>query len=86
MVQGLVQEAREELFGKLMMMDSSDGFASIPTDALSIDWDYMVDNLSKSRVGWSFLDDKRSQFAVDRQWWLYKRMYYEQRLREQFTD
>ncbi|KFY65884.1 hypothetical protein V496_02277 [Pseudogymnoascus sp. VKM F-4515 (FW-2607)] len=86
MVQGLVQEAREELFGKLMMMDSSDGFASVPTDAPPIDWDHMVDNPSESRVGWSFLDDERNRFAVDGQWWLYERMYHERRLREQFTD
>ncbi|OBT40745.1 hypothetical protein VE00_09794 [Pseudogymnoascus sp. WSF 3629] len=86
MVQGLVQEAREELFGKLMMMDSSDGFASVPTDEPPIDWDHMVDNPSESRVGWSFLDDERSRFAVDGQWWLYERMYHERRLREQFTD
>jgi hypothetical protein len=86
MVQGLVQEAREELFGKLMMMDSSDGFASVPTDVPPIDWDHMVDNPSESRVGWSFLDDERSRFAVDGQWWLYERLYHERQLREQFTD
>ena len=46
----------------------------------------MVDNPSKSRVGWSFLDDERSRFAMDGQWWLYERMYHERQLREQFTD
>ncbi|KFY68109.1 hypothetical protein V496_01286 [Pseudogymnoascus sp. VKM F-4515 (FW-2607)] len=68
------------------MVQGSDGFASVPTDAPPIDWDHIVDNPSESRVGWSFLDDDRSRFAVDGQWWLYKRMYHEQRLREQFTD
>ena len=47
-VQGLVQEACKELFGKLMIMDSSDGFASVPTNVPPIDWVYMVDNPSKS--------------------------------------
>jgi hypothetical protein len=46
----------------------------------------MVDNPSESRVGWSFLDDERSKFDVDGEWWLYKRMFQEQRLRMQFID
>jgi hypothetical protein len=33
-----------------------------------------------------FLDNKCTKFAVDRQWWLYKRMFKEQKLREQFMD
>ena len=48
MVQGLVQEARKELFKKLMIMDSSNGFASVPTNALPINQNYIVDNLSES--------------------------------------
>ena len=46
----------------------------------------MVDNPSESRVGWSFLDDERNKFDVDGQWWLYERMFKEQRLREKFID
>jgi hypothetical protein len=46
----------------------------------------MVDNLSESRVRWSFLDDKRNKFDVDSEWWLYKQMYKEQRLKKQFID
>jgi hypothetical protein len=32
------------------------------------------------------LDDERNKFDVDGQWWLYERMYKEQRLRKQFID
>jgi hypothetical protein len=30
----------------------------------------MVDNPTESRVGWPFLDDERTKFVVDEQWWL----------------
>ena len=52
----------------------------------AIDWESMVDNLVESRVGWSFLDDECTRFAVDGQWWLYKQIFKEQKLREQFID
>ena len=32
------------------------------------------------------MDDERTKFAVDGQWWLYERVFKEQRLREQFID
>jgi len=46
-------------------------------DKPAIDWESMVDNPSESRVGWSFLDDERTKFAVDGQWWLYERIFKE---------
>ena len=45
--------------------------------APAINWESIVDNPTKSRVGWSFLDDKRSRFAVNGQWWLYERVFKE---------
>src|SRR5271168_4143325 len=51
MVHGLVDEARKELFTKLMMVD---------VQKTAIDWESMVDNPAESRVGWSFLDDERT--------------------------
>ena len=86
MVHGLVGEAREELFEKLMMVkmgaDQEVDMQQVPP----IHWDKMVDQPSETRVGWSFLDDERNQFAACKQWWLYERMYKEQKLREQFID
>ena len=32
------------------------------------------------------MDDERNKFDVDREWWLYERMFQEQRLRKQFID
>ena len=46
----------------------------------------MVDNLTESRVGWSFLDNEQTKFVVDGQWWLYKQMFKEQKLQEKFID
>src|SRR6266536_867970 len=46
----------------------------------------MVDQPSETKVGWSFLDDERNQFAACKQWWLYERMYKEDGLREHFMD
>ena len=75
LVHGLVEEARKELFTELMMVDrNADGQGQ---QAPVIDWESMVDNPSESRVGWSFLDDERTKFAVDGQWWLFERIFKE---------
>ena len=86
MVHGLVSEAREILFKELMMVrmgaDQDVDMQQVPP----IHWDKLVDQPSETRMGWSFLDDERNQFAVDGQWWLYERMYKEPRLKERFID
>jgi len=86
MIHGLVGEAREELFEKLMIVrvgaDQEVDMKQVPP----IHWDRIVDQPSETRVGWSFLDDERNQFAACKQWWLYERMYKEEELREQLMD
>jgi hypothetical protein len=86
MIHGLVGEAQEELFKKLMMVrisvDQEVDIKQVPP----IHWDQMVDQPSETRVGWSFFDDKRNQFAACKQWWLYERIYKEEPLREQFIN
>jgi RecQ family ATP-dependent DNA helicase len=84
MVHGLVGEARDELFGKLLVVDptSAGGEMHIP----AIDWENSVDQPSETKVGWSFLDDERNKFQAHKEWWMFQRMYQEQRLREQFLD
>jgi len=77
MVHGLVEEAKKELFELMIVEDGQKP---------NIDWESMVDNPTESRVGWSFLDDERTKFAVDGQWWLYERIFKEQKLREQFIE
>ena len=86
MVHGLVEEARDVLYSKLMRVDMDVERQVDPQQVPPIYWDGMVDNPSESRVGWSFLDDERNKFDVDGEWWLYKRMFEEQRLRKQFID
>ena len=86
MVHGLVEEARDVLFTKLMKVDMDAERQVDPQQVPPIHWDSMVDNPSESRVGWSFLDDERNKFDVDGQWWLYERMYKEQRLRKEFIE
>jgi hypothetical protein len=86
MVHGLVEEARDVLFTKLMKVDMDAERQVDPQQVPPIHWDSMVDNPSESRVGWSFLDDERNKFNVDGQWWLYERMYKEQRLRKEFIN
>jgi hypothetical protein len=59
----LIEEARKELFIELMIVDRNiDGEGQ---QAPAINWESIVDNLLESQVGWSFLDDKRTKFAVD---------------------
>jgi hypothetical protein len=86
MVHGLVDEARAVLYQELMMVDVSSQGTADATQVPGIDWDTMVDNPSENRVGWSFLDDERSRFKVDGKWWLYQRMFTEQKIRERFMD
>jgi RecQ family ATP-dependent DNA helicase len=86
MVHGLVEEAKEVLFGKLMMVGlNSDGDVN-SSQVPPIEWDKLVDQPSETRVGWSFLEDERNQFAACKQWWLYERMYKEGPLHAQFLD
>ena len=54
----LVEEAKKELFELMIVEDGQKP---------NIDWESMVDNPTESRVGWSFLDDKRTKFVVDGQ-------------------
>ncbi|KAK5279582.1 hypothetical protein LTR40_007588 [Exophiala xenobiotica] len=86
MVHGLVVEAQEELFEKLMMVRMGANREVDMRQVPPIDWDRIVDQPSETRVGWSFLDDERNQFPVCKQWWLYERMYHEEGLRGQFLD
>jgi hypothetical protein len=60
MVYGLVGEAREELFGRLLMVRISADQEVDVKQVPPIDWDKMVDQVSESEVGWSFLDDERN--------------------------
>jgi hypothetical protein len=84
MVHGLVAEAREVLFSKLMMVRMNGEGEIDPQQVPTINWDQLVDQPSESRIGWSFLDDERNQFAVDGKWWLFERIYKEKPLRDQF--
>jgi hypothetical protein len=51
-----------------------------------IDWAGMRDNMSESKVGWSFLDDIRNPWSVDGPWWLFKRVLHEPRLKSRFVS
>jgi superfamily II DNA helicase RecQ len=84
MMHGLVREAREVLFKELMFVDVDSKGHVDATQAPGIDWETMVDNPTENRVGWSFLDDERNRFPVDGKWWLYQRMFTEQRVRQRF--
>ena len=86
MIRGLVGEARDVLYKELIMVDVDSQGQVDATQVPGIDWDTMVDNPSENRVGWSFLDDERSRFEVDGKWWLYQRMFTEQKVRERFID
>ncbi|KFY83127.1 hypothetical protein V500_10159, partial [Pseudogymnoascus sp. VKM F-4518 (FW-2643)] len=86
MMRGLVDEARAVLYKELMMVDVDSQGQVDATQVPGIDWDMMVDNPSENRVGWSFLDDERNRFEVDGKWWLYERMFTEQRVRERFIN
>ncbi|OBT70930.1 hypothetical protein VF21_10099 [Pseudogymnoascus sp. 05NY08] len=79
MVHRLIGEAQDELFGKLMVVTDEGG---VP----SINWDNTVNQLSETKVGWSFLDDERNKFSAHKEWWLFEQLYQEQALREQFLD
>jgi hypothetical protein len=60
MIHGLVGEVRAELFQKLMGVRVSRDGEVDGKQVPSIYWDKMVDQLSETKVGWSFLDDERN--------------------------
>jgi hypothetical protein len=64
MIHGLVGEAQEEMFKKLIMVRVSRDGEVDGKQVPPIYWDKMVDQPSETKVGWSFLDDERNQFAV----------------------
>lgn len=82
MVYRLVAKAREILFRKLLMVRMNEDGEVDTRKVPPINWDQLVDNLAKTRVRWSFLDDKHNQFTVNRKWWLYDRIFKEQTLQE----
>ena len=86
MVHGLIGEARDELFGKLMMVNMTSEGGETRTTVPIIDWENTVDQPSETRVGWSFLDDDRNKFGIYKEWWMFERLYQEQALRERFLD
>jgi hypothetical protein len=86
MVFGLVSEAREVLFRKLIIV-GLDTYRDVnTTQVLVIPWDLLVDQPSETKVGWSFLDDERNRFPACKQWWLYQRIHIEEILRARFFD
>jgi hypothetical protein len=82
MIHGLVGEAREELFEKLIVVRMGIDREVDMKQVLPIHWDRIVDQPSETRVGWLFLDDERNQFIACKQWWLFERIYKEGGLRE----
>lgn len=85
MVHGLVGEAKEELFQKLMMVGLSDE-GEVDSTVPAIQWDTIIDQPSEARVGWSFLDDPRNQWPACKEWWMFQRMYEEPTVRGAFLD
>jgi hypothetical protein len=79
MIHGVVEEARQELMG-LMMVDIDEDGDVDEKQVPPIDWDHLEDDHSEERVGWSFLDDIRNQWKVDGEWWLIRRIYEEEGL------
>ena len=63
------------MFRKLIVVIDKEG---VP----NINWDNTIDQLSETKVGWSFLDNKRNKFGAYKEWWLFERLYQEQVLQE----
>jgi hypothetical protein len=63
----LVEEARDKLFKKLIIVriniKEQGGVPQVPP----IDWENIIDQPSEAKIRWSFLDDERNQFAVYKQ-------------------
>lgn len=83
MIHGLVEEARRDLMELLMLEMNEEGEVEegqLPT----INWSHLEDDFSEEKVGWSFLDDIRNQWAVDGRWWLLDRVCQETKLRKEW--
>jgi hypothetical protein len=79
---GLRETARRRLFGELMFVDESrGGEGGVP--ALEIK--SLVDDMSRTEEGWSFLVDGRNKFIEDGEEWMIRRVCKEERLSKIFV-
>jgi hypothetical protein len=82
MIHGVVEEARRELMGLMMVEVNEEGDVDerlVPP----LDWDHLEDDHSEERVGWSFLDDARNRWEeAEGKWWLLRRICEEEALRQ----
>jgi superfamily II DNA helicase RecQ len=76
MIHGLVGEARETMAALLFMPGRRH------EDFPQIDWPNIEDDHSESRIGYSFIDDERTQWPVNGQQWLISRIAQEERLQK----
>ena len=80
-VHGLTGECQRILTQELLIIpDENDPDQITPV----IPWDSIYDNPSESQPGWSFQDDIRNQFPVNRSRWLYNRMFDNESIRQEF--
>jgi superfamily II DNA helicase RecQ len=80
MVQGLVAETRRRLLVELL----SFGDRSMVEDVPAIPWDSMRDDPANARLGWSFLQDARTNMGADGRSWLFDRVQQQDALRRRF--
>ncbi len=85
MMHSWVAKARHILMTELMMIDVDSTGEVNEGQVPPIDWSQVYDNMAETRVGWSFLDDSRSRFSVDGQWWLWNRVFQQAHLRRRFV-
>ena len=86
MIYRLVEEARQDLIELIMLEMNVEGEVKEGQLPL-IDQERLSNNPSEEKVRQLFLKDVQNKFAVDRKWWLLKRIAYELRLQgEWFED
>ena len=76
-VHGLYETARQRLKTKLLLIE---GEGELPP----LDITSLADNAAELAEGWNFLKDRRNVFAVDGERWMWRRMFEETKIQQQF--
>jgi hypothetical protein len=88
MVHGLVDQLWTRLLRDVLLLDVNDTGKVRPgsTPLPPLDLGRLFNNASETQDGWSFLNDPRNSFAVNRSQWLHGRILREARLHDRFID
>ncbi|KAK4551753.1 hypothetical protein LTR86_010946, partial [Recurvomyces mirabilis] len=85
-VHGLVETVQQGLAGYLLLMEASSNSDWKPAELPAISMARLFDNPAELSAGWSWLQDARTEWAVDGRDWMLNRMFAEREVQKRFIQ